>query len=816
MMKEVWAACEANDEVAVRVLIKESGAALVGIDDRNHEGHTAVTWCCTMGFDTVLRALVGKRKDGGGGADIETGGILVGSRPGLPLEIASRKGHLSCCEVLLAAGAAVNAKDARYDGGQGGPLYHAALGGHDSVCKLLLLHRADVNQSDYYASPLWIAAKEGHEKVCKSLLLYKADVNQVNKLEKHVTPLWVAAENGNDKAAEVLLSFNADVNMSHEDGSSPLSIAAEKGHDKMVALLLLHKADVNLKDRYSRYPLWNAASSGYDKVVKVLLMHKADVDDMHDCYSPLLIAVSRDHEKVVKLLLSHNADVNLAGKGEDAWRPLHKAACSGNEKLVALLLSYGADTGPAVYVTGWSKPKIGKTPLQIAQQVSKHAVVDLLMKHEHDMKSTDFYGLKGSYPAKFAAIRGKVDELEGVLAEFEGHSSAKHIFNEMSEKQFEGRSPVMLAAKFGRSEALEFMLNKGADVDQTHQYNGYFLVNDKYRSPLIFAALGGHLDCLKILVNHGADYKAVTREHKESPLFCAASLARVDCMRYLMSLPGLETAAVRPDIHGDTVLSLYLKSGMIPEEEMVLQLLEMDLPFHKDGATNSTHCDSWTLVLDIATSAISESVCLSLVQSVFAKHPGIVRQLAFAQDSFGRMAINITHRSVSQFMGSQIFFCGRYELQEGPPIHRSATAVVMYARDHGVVEEYKATFARVCGASGSLSVQAFTALRAEMAISYQANPEMQRLSAEEVFRQFDRNNHGCLTIDEFLHCCYFSYGKERRVVLKFMRNEGQFLQEKAVRSVGGGLDPRYILRLLEGPSDEEFRAKVKDIVLFDG
>jgi serine/threonine protein kinase len=49
----------------------------------------------------------------------------------------------------------------------------------------------------------------------------------------------------------------------------------------------------------------------------------------------------------------------------------------------------------------------------------------------------------------------------------------------------------------------------------------------------------------------------------------------------------------------------------------------------------------------------------------------------------GREAILIAHAEVQQLMYGYIFFCGRYELAGGPPIHHSATAVVIAATDHG-------------------------------------------------------------------------------------------------------------------------------------
>ncbi|KAF0691473.1 Aste57867_17316 [Aphanomyces stellatus] len=67
--------------------------------------------------------------------------------------------------------------------------------------------------------------------------------------------------------------------------------------------------------------------------------------------------------------------------------------------------------------------------------------------------------------------------------------------------------------------------------------------------------------------------------------------------------------------------------------------------------------------------------------------------LAFANYKHGRKVIQITDQETRQYFYDRLFFCGRYEVFPGPPVHVSNTAVVVMTYDHGicaqVFHEYK-------------------------------------------------------------------------------------------------------------------------------
>ena len=231
-------------------------------------------------------------------------------------------------------------------------------------------------------------------------------------------------------------------------------------------------------------------------------------------------------------------------------------------------------------------------------------------------------------------------------------------------------------------------------------------------------------------------------------------------------------------------------------------------------------------------------LCLSVVQRVFERHPSIVKQLAFATDSFGRVALNITHGIVRDYIQSRIFFCGRYELQAGAPIHRSATAVVMHALDHGVHRYYERAFSEAYRGSGvggmkldaggfrrALALLAKLGLRGHLdldedeeqqeaseavasASSASASSQMRSRRLLDAFSACDTNKDGAITQGEFSSYCTSVLGRSVKVVVKFMRHADQCERERTIRGGGGAdyeLDPRFVLGLLPGLEGVEGR-----------
>lgn len=86
-------------------------------------------------------------------------------------------------------------------------------------------------------------------------------------------------------------------------------------------------------------------------------------------------------------------------------------------------------------------------------------------------------------------------------------------------------TPLVIAARFGSRDMVEYLVAHGADVNQAAQGDG---------NPLIMASMHGHLNIVEYLVAYGADVNAVVVDD-ETPLINAARSNRLDVARYLIA-----------------------------------------------------------------------------------------------------------------------------------------------------------------------------------------------------------------------------------------------------------------------------------------
>ncbi|CAL1146636.1 unnamed protein product [Cladocopium goreaui] len=220
-----------------------------------------------------------------------------------PLAYAAVEGHLEVVQVLLAAGASVEAKNHNGRGPQrrdgcdrtdvvgrrcnrrNGPLHFAAQEGHPEVVEALLAAGASVEAKDDDGrgpqrrdgdEPLAMAAAEGHLEVVEALLAAGASVEARGSVGR--TPLHDAAKRGHTAAVEQLLAAGAAVDAANNEGRTPLHYAAFNGHAAVVEQLLAAGAAVDAANNEGRTALHWAAIDGDAAVVERLLAAGAAVD----------------------------------------------------------------------------------------------------------------------------------------------------------------------------------------------------------------------------------------------------------------------------------------------------------------------------------------------------------------------------------------------------------------------------------------------------------------------------------------------------------------------------------------------------------
>ena len=169
-------------------------------------------------------------------------GASVGARDAngrTALVAAAYGNHLATAEVLVRAGADVNAKD---DTEQSAYLISTSEVGDDPrLLELTLEKGADVGSLDSYdGTGLIRAADRGHVRIVEKLLETRTDVDHVNNLGWTALLEAIILGEGDERHTEVvrlLVEGGADPNLPDGEGVTPLGHARANGYDGMVEIL---------------------------------------------------------------------------------------------------------------------------------------------------------------------------------------------------------------------------------------------------------------------------------------------------------------------------------------------------------------------------------------------------------------------------------------------------------------------------------------------------------------------------------------------------------------------------------------------------
>ncbi|OQR89304.1 hypothetical protein ACHHYP_06362, partial [Achlya hypogyna] len=485
-----------------------------------------------------------------------------------PLHAAAQLGNTVVAQILIHAGANVNA----LDNCGWTPIYAAASEGHEGVVRLLIDAKADVcraNTAGY--TPVYVAAQNGYLEAVKLLLEAGGDpakgpwagstprdiaaknghmrvARYFDSLSMTPEKLWHAANEGDDLGVKQLLRNGVDVNAADYLNQTALHFAASKGHSNVVATLLAAKAQVDSRSKNGSTPLFLAARSGQSTAVSQLLAAGATPNAANDSgQAPLSGAAQYGQEAVVGLLLAAGADVNHRDSSNAT--AMHRAAESGHAKVVEMLLGASADA------TG--KTTAGNTPRSAAVQKGHHTVVaamdrilgpqnllqaaavgdsstiQQLVQQGVDVNTTS---PAGATPLYLAASRGHdVSVLLAANANADATTS-------------NGKTPLHVAAAEGHASVVAQLINAEASVN---------CADKEKQTPLHLAVLGGHTDVVRLLVNAGADHEARSSVDK-TPRMLATEMKKTDILKLLSTAS--TTRAVAPPPQGSKELLDAIKA----------------------------------------------------------------------------------------------------------------------------------------------------------------------------------------------------------------------------------------------------------------
>jgi ankyrin repeat protein len=225
-----------------------------------------------------------------------------------PIQDAARKGDVKKVTALLQSDPKlVGDRDKNGDT----PLHVASLHGQVAVAQVLLEAGAEINARNSYGAftpaDLWdVLGSSNHKDPVSLLTVHGVDSQD---MKNGYTPLHLAMFSvGHKKMVELLVSKGADVNAKAASGATPLFFAVLRDQKDDAQILIEHGADVNIPDAYGDTILDCALHLQYGSMIQLLVDHGADVNAVDQSgHRPLSYAMGMDDHKWADLLKKHGA-----------------------------------------------------------------------------------------------------------------------------------------------------------------------------------------------------------------------------------------------------------------------------------------------------------------------------------------------------------------------------------------------------------------------------------------------------------------------------------------------------------------------------
>ncbi|KAK7873164.1 hypothetical protein R5R35_006384 [Gryllus longicercus] len=377
--------------------------------------------------------------------------------------------------------------------------------------------------------------------------IYKRQVKIIKP--KKVTALHHAAECGDLNKIMQLLCRGVDINAQDRFGDTALHETVEYGDFECVQLLVREGADVNKKRKDGATALHLAASLGLQDFVTFLFENGADVNAKADGdLTPMHFAASKSQPQMIRLLFTYGAIVNAVSvTGRTA---LHIAVSKSDDCINVL-----ADIGANIFV----KDVLGISPLEVAIELD---VFKTLLPQNFNFCSAD-----GTTPVHIASqcmnhlcLEYMIDKGCDVNIENKSGDTPLHFaclsgncYNHIMQHPFQRT----------QSPNIELLIKAGADKQKKNKMG---------LAPVHVCAKNGSLLSLDCLEKFGCDMNLRGGDKNSTPLHFAAESGHLDCIEFLIR-NGVDKEVI--DSENCTALMLAAKNCHF---ECVKFLLERGVP----------------------------------------------------------------------------------------------------------------------------------------------------------------------------------------------------------------------------------------------
>ena len=278
-------------------------------------------------------------------------------------------------------------------------------------------------------------------------------------------PLVAAAKATDVQAVRGLLEQGVDVDQRQPDGATALHWAAFRDDQGLAALLIAAGAGVNAANELGATPLWLAAENGSAPMIERLLAAGADANvELPEGETPLMTASRTGSMAGVRALIDAGADVNAAERSR-GQTALMWVVAQGHDDIAGILVRHGAD-------------------------VEARSKARLRLMHADNTNASQYdqgvmWARGGFTPLLFAARHGRTAAADLLL------DGGADVDNPAPS----GATPLVLAAHSGQGAFAAHLLDRGADPNAMGA--GY--------TALHAAVLRGDRTLARALLAHGAD-----------------------------------------------------------------------------------------------------------------------------------------------------------------------------------------------------------------------------------------------------------------------------------------------------------------------